>query len=117
MAMLYYKIRSRFHRDTNGDTNHDIESKLSSQPSQRRPDETSGSITIRYENDKQTETDCAICLEEFKDGDSCRVLSKCNHVFHGCYIDQWLLQHGTCPLCRGEGHGFRPTPDSTNDHD
>lgn len=45
-------------------------------------------------------SDCAICLEDFKDGDLCRVLSKCNHMYHKGCIDQWLIKDNHCPFCR-----------------
>ncbi|KAK3198974.1 hypothetical protein Dsin_022389 [Dipteronia sinensis] len=45
-------------------------------------------------------TDCAICLDDFVDGDSCRILIVCNHIFHSNCIDQWLKYQLTCPICR-----------------
>ncbi|PHU20425.1 hypothetical protein BC332_11576 [Capsicum chinense] len=44
--------------------------------------------------------ECAICLNEFEDVESLRLLPKCSHVFHPCCIDAWLLSHVTCPVCR-----------------
>ncbi|XP_072099375.1 E3 ubiquitin-protein ligase RNF43 isoform X2 [Mobula birostris] len=41
---------------------------------------------------------CAICLEEFADGQDLRIIS-CFHEFHKECVDPWLLQHRTCPLC------------------
>lgn len=42
---------------------------------------------------------CTICLDDFVDGESCRVFA-CNHVFHSNCIDPWLKNHLTCPICR-----------------
>lgn len=42
---------------------------------------------------------CAICLEDFVDGESCRVF-ECKHIFHVNCIDLWLKNSLTCPICR-----------------
>ncbi|KAE9598914.1 putative transcription factor C2H2 family [Lupinus albus] len=44
--------------------------------------------------------DCAVCLSEFEEGETGRVLPKCNHAFHTDCIDMWFHSHSTCPLCR-----------------
>lgn len=44
--------------------------------------------------------ECAVCLTDFKDHDTLRLLPKCNHVFHPQCIDSWLASHVTCPVCR-----------------
>ncbi|CAN4092402.1 unnamed protein product [Withania somnifera] len=44
--------------------------------------------------------ECAICLNEFEDDETLRLLPKCSHVFHPNCIDTWLLSHITCPVCR-----------------
>ncbi|KAK8966467.1 E3 ubiquitin-protein ligase ATL31 [Platanthera guangdongensis] len=44
--------------------------------------------------------ECAICLNEFEDDDTIRLLPKCDHVFHQDCIDAWLSKHVTCPVCR-----------------
>ncbi|XP_020577332.1 E3 ubiquitin-protein ligase Os04g0590900-like [Phalaenopsis equestris] len=44
--------------------------------------------------------DCSVCLGEFRDGDSLRLLPKCSHAFHKSCIDTWLSSHSNCPLCR-----------------
>ncbi|KAM0016588.1 putative transcription factor C2H2 family [Helianthus debilis subsp. tardiflorus] len=45
--------------------------------------------------------DCAVCLCEFTQKDSLRLLPLCSHAFHMHCIDTWLLSNSTCPLCRG----------------
>ncbi|XP_039144216.1 E3 ubiquitin-protein ligase ATL31-like [Dioscorea cayenensis subsp. rotundata] len=44
--------------------------------------------------------ECAVCLSEFEDDESLRLLPKCDHVFHSDCIDAWLAAHVTCPVCR-----------------
>ena len=59
-----------------------------------------------------TQEACAICVDDFRDGDMMRVLP-CNHHFHIKCIDEWLINHSDlCPLCkkqlpRGEDGGER----------
>lgn len=45
-------------------------------------------------------TDCSVCLSEFEENDSLRLLPKCSHAFHLPCIDMWLKSHSNCPLCR-----------------
>ncbi|KAJ4874921.1 RING-H2 finger protein ATL54 [Raphanus sativus] len=45
-------------------------------------------------------TDCPVCLNEFQEDESLRLLPKCNHAFHITCIDTWLRSHTSCPLCR-----------------
>ncbi|EEF29527.1 RING-H2 finger protein ATL5F, putative [Ricinus communis] len=54
--------------------------------------------------------ECVICLEEFKDGEECRIFTKCNHFYHNGCIDKWLIKHRHCPICR---ESVRPR---ANDH-
>lgn len=44
--------------------------------------------------------DCAVCLENFKMGEKCRLLPNCRHSFHVHCIDSWLLKTPICPICR-----------------
>lgn len=45
-------------------------------------------------------SDCSVCLSEFQDDESVRILPNCNHVFHVSCIDKWLKSNSSCPLCR-----------------
>ncbi|XP_061362100.1 RING-H2 finger protein ATL11-like [Gastrolobium bilobum] len=79
----------------------------------------------------RTTLECAVCLNEFHDDETLRLLPKCSHVFHPDCIDVWLLTHSTCPVCRANlvpkpGDSFssvavqvpdhvRPDPESVND--
>jgi len=44
--------------------------------------------------------ECAVCLCEFEDSETLRLIPKCDHVFHPECIDEWLSSHTTCPVCR-----------------
>ncbi|PRQ20884.1 putative transcription factor interactor and regulator LIM family [Rosa chinensis] len=44
--------------------------------------------------------ECAVCLSQFEDYETLRLLPKCYHVFHPQCIDPWLASHLTCPVCR-----------------
>ncbi|GAV64157.1 zf-RING_2 domain-containing protein [Cephalotus follicularis] len=44
--------------------------------------------------------ECSVCLSEFEENESGRVLPKCKHSFHLECIDMWFHSHSTCPLCR-----------------
>ncbi|XP_057973910.1 RING-H2 finger protein ATL54 [Malania oleifera] len=46
------------------------------------------------------ETLCSVCLSEFREGETLRLLPKCNHAFHLPCVDTWLRSHTNCPLCR-----------------
>ncbi|KAJ8557907.1 hypothetical protein K7X08_004673 [Anisodus acutangulus] len=45
-------------------------------------------------------SDCSVCLSEFQEDESLRLLPKCSHAFHVMCIDTWLKSHSNCPLCR-----------------
>ncbi|KAA0060638.1 putative RING-H2 finger protein ATL19 [Cucumis melo var. makuwa] len=44
--------------------------------------------------------DCAICLEDFENGELCQNFPVCNHIFHYSCIQHWLKKNMTCPICR-----------------
>ncbi|XP_057804713.1 RING-H2 finger protein ATL57 [Salvia miltiorrhiza] len=44
--------------------------------------------------------ECPICLSEFSERETVKLIPYCGHVFHPSCIDTWLASHVTCPLCR-----------------
>ncbi|RDX60820.1 RING-H2 finger protein ATL54, partial [Mucuna pruriens] len=61
------------------------------------------SITVcKYKKDEGLVegTECSVCLNEFQEEETLRLLPKCNHAFHIPCIDTWLRSHTNCPLCR-----------------
>lgn len=54
--------------------------------------------------------ECAVCLCEFEDDETLRLIPKCDHVFHPECIDTWLESHTTCPVCRAN---LVPGPDES----
>ncbi|KAL1519352.1 hypothetical protein AB1Y20_022878 [Prymnesium parvum] len=55
--------------------------------------------------EERTDTVCAVCQEEFCDGDPLRCLQQCRHSYHVECIDKWVcVETGKgrlpkCPLC------------------
>ena len=43
--------------------------------------------------------ECTICLCEFEDDETLRLIPKCDHVFRPECIDMWLESYTTCPVC------------------
>ncbi|KAL7591476.1 RING-H2 finger protein ATL56 [Lactuca sativa] len=56
--------------------------------------------SFQYSSAAAASTDCSICLECFNEGDLCRKLPVCNHIFHAHCVDSWLMKVPTCPVCR-----------------
>ena len=47
------------------------------------------------------QTDCSICMEEFKNGELVQPFGLCLHLFHLYCINSWLRYGKTnCPVCR-----------------
>lgn len=57
---------------------------------------------VKHMRASKSPLECAICLFEFLDDDTLRLLPGCRHVFHLDCIGAWLDQHETCPVCRSD---------------
>ncbi|XP_071739198.1 putative RING-H2 finger protein ATL53 [Rutidosis leptorrhynchoides] len=55
---------------------------------------------FKYKKEEGLNSDCSVCLSEFEDDESLKLLPKCSHAFHVSCIDTWLRSHKNCPLCR-----------------
>ncbi|KAL5842247.1 hypothetical protein ACOSQ3_012850 [Xanthoceras sorbifolium] len=51
-------------------------------------------------SEPETQPECVICLEGFRQGQWCRRLVGCGHVFHRKCVDTWLVKVAACPTCR-----------------
>lgn len=58
------------------------------------------SLPVSSYQGETKQPDCVICLEEFRDCDTVKMIPFCKHVFHPECIDTWLSSHVTCPICR-----------------
>ncbi|KAJ3702595.1 hypothetical protein LUZ61_006300 [Rhynchospora tenuis] len=58
--------------------------------------------TLKSRKDLKGPLECTVCLSEYTDSDTLRVLPGCHHSFHQCCIDKWLASHTTCPVCRSD---------------
>lgn len=54
----------------------------------------------KTEGEKRGLFECVVCLNDFQEMDTLRVLPSCNHAFHLDCIDIWLQNNANCPLCR-----------------
>ena len=45
-------------------------------------------------------TQCAVCLDEMKNGQEMCELKRCGHVFHNECVDEWFKTKNSCPVCR-----------------
>ncbi|XP_020739423.2 E3 ubiquitin-protein ligase ZNRF4 [Odocoileus virginianus] len=59
---------------------------------------------------------CAICLDEYEEGDRLKVLP-CSHTYHCKCIDPWFSQavRRSCPMCKQSVAGTEDSSDSTVD--
>ncbi|GKU85422.1 hypothetical protein SLEP1_g102 [Rubroshorea leprosula] len=72
-------------------------------------------FTYSAETHPDSVMECAVCLSEFEENESGRILPKCKHSFHTECIDMWFYSHSTCPLCRAPVEEYKPTPTNPGD--
>ncbi|KAI4347756.1 hypothetical protein L6164_008539 [Bauhinia variegata] len=54
----------------------------------------------KFYDSSSSDSCCSICLVDYKESDSLRVLPDCGHFFHVKCVDPWLTMNLTCPICR-----------------
>ncbi|WCJ24779.1 RING/U-box superfamily protein [Euphorbia peplus] len=77
------------------------------------------SITVcKYKKDEGLieGRECSVCLSEFEQDETVRLLPKCNHAFHITCIDTWLRSHTNCPLCRAHILNDQNSENSSNNN-
>lgn len=56
--------------------------------------------TISYLAKEGVNTDCVICLDEFREGEDLLELP-CKHLFHKGCVSKWLVERKKiCPICK-----------------
>ncbi len=68
-------------------------------PEQESPD--GGTTTARVLFTTTMSTSCSICIDDFEQGETIRLLPRCGHAFHTDCILPWLTERqGCCPCCK-----------------
>jgi hypothetical protein len=55
---------------------------------------------------------CPISRDEFNDESEITMIRGCKHIFNRDSLRQWFVSHPTCPMCRQDIRGYRPSPPS-----
>ncbi|KAL2539527.1 RING-H2 finger protein ATL44 [Abeliophyllum distichum] len=100
IAIYIYLVRKAFRMNNiNGGTS--VPSRISRIPSMSSDDiKELPCFDYKVEEKENSPVECAVCLENFKGGEKCRLLPICRHTFHVQCIDSWLLKTAACPICR-----------------
>lgn len=82
-----------------------LDQKVPTNGSDQQEEEESSSQAQSYafplhEEPETPDQTCAICLDDFVEGEQINAASKCQHVFHKTCLLEWLDQHDICPCCR-----------------
>ncbi|KAJ7953311.1 RING finger protein [Quillaja saponaria] len=103
LAEALFEVLDEIHQQSVVLSSHPSVSSIGSVPA---PHELVESLPVKLysklQKHQEEAAQCYICLVEYEDGDSMRLLP-CNHEFHSTCIDKWLKEiHRVCPLCRGD---------------
>jgi len=49
-----------------------------------------------------SQTECAVCLQDYAAEETIRAMPVCAHAFHHHCISEWLSRNAVCPICRRE---------------
>jgi hypothetical protein len=93
----------------------EVSSKPKESPSELVP-EAEGHPDPSREEDRTTDDTCALCIEDYTEGDLLRELH-CGHRYHAECVDEWLTtSKRTCPVCNSDAVG-RTEPNADSMHE
>lgn len=65
-------------------------------------------VHITTQKDVDENAECAVCRCDYSVGEEVKRLP-CTHIFHSPCLDPWLVLHDSCPICRCNLDGERPS--------
>lgn len=100
LILIHVCIVGRAYRRGIGTTNMVERGSLASNSMSHEDIEKLPSYAFQSKDKGTSPIECAVCLDNLKVGEKCRLLPLCNHSFHAECIDLWLLKTSICPICR-----------------
>ncbi|KAK6796960.1 hypothetical protein RDI58_004661 [Solanum bulbocastanum] len=100
LILIHICIFGRAYRRGIGTTNIVERGSLASNSMSHEDIEKLPSYAFQSKDKGTSPIECAVCLNNLKVGEKCRLLPLCNHNFHAECIDLWLLKTSICPICR-----------------
>lgn len=93
LALYWFFHRNYRYRLRRNSSRHEFSDRLSSRCVKKLPQ-------FKFSEPLEYGSDCVVCIDGFRQGQWCRKLPRCGHVFHRKCVDLWLIKVGTCPICR-----------------
>jgi hypothetical protein len=56
--------------------------------------------TLGQADGEAEQQSCAVCQENYTEGQAIRTINRCGHEFHKICIDEWFNRNVRCPVCR-----------------